>query len=172
MRLRDSQRAKVYAWENREFDATAELTDGDDGCSIARIVKPPMLTLDECRKMLVRISRDYDIVMIDIGDGRGRRKACYEVGFPDTIKLPRWARKWWVVLHEAAHWIEWRMVKGKTASHGREFVGIYMELLRRYGGQDLSAMCRSANAAGIDFIPNSQATARYLKKHGLRSARR
>ena len=157
MRLRDSQRSKVYAWEDREFGGTA-----GDGAQ-------PKMELAEIQQLADRVRRDYGIrSRIEVMDGRGRRRACYSPGL-NAIKMPRWSRMRYSVLHELAHAVEYLKWPGRAAWHGREFVGIYMELLRRYHGKDLDEMTRSANAAGVDFLPNSQCTARYLKKRGLRN---
>jgi putative metallohydrolase (TIGR04338 family) len=147
----------VYDWENREFNGK----DADGPL--------PTMTLDEMQQLADRVRRDYGVKSrIEVRDGRGRRRACYSPGL-NAIKMPRWSRKRWCVLHELAHAIEYLKWPGRAAWHGREFVGIYMELLRRYDGRKLAAMTRSANEAGVDFLPNSQCTARYLKKRGLRN---
>lgn len=168
-RERDTQRSKVYAWE-QQFDASCEINQHADGpAEIVRITTPPMMTLAEIKKLVTKVARDYGLthIKVGVGDGRARRRACYS---PSTrqIKMPRWSRKRWIVLHELAHWIEYVMQPGRCAWHGREFVGIYMELLRRYDARDLAEMQASARAARLDFQSNEQSTARYLKRHGLR----
>lgn len=160
MRLRDTQRSKLYDWEDREFNTlgTKLVTDS------------PQMELSEIRKLLTKVARDYGLTRWkpDVTDGRGRRKACYSPSW-NEIKLPRWSRRRYIVLHEIAHWIEYVAFPGRCAWHGREFVGIFMELLRRYHGADLAQMTASANAARLDFEPNSRCTAKYLKKHGLKA---
>ena len=155
MRLRDSQRSKLYAWENRECDL---LRFRGTECV------PPM-ELREIKKLVTKVARDYGLTKrkVLVKDGRGRRNACYS-HYERAIKLPIWSRRPVVVLHELAHWIT-RVMSGRDyAAHGREFTGIFMELLRRYNGEDLAAMQESANRVRLDFIPNSQSTARSLKK--------
>jgi len=170
MRLRDTQRSKLYAWETELFDVKAEINQSATGAAeIVKITTPPMMEIKEIKKLVTKVARDYGLShrKVAVGDGRGRRRACYS---PSTreIKLPRWARKQWVVLHELAHWIEYVLHPKRAAWHGREFTGIYMELLRRYDGRDMQEMRTSANRMRVDFMPNSECTARYLKKHGLR----
>lgn len=172
-RKRDTQRSKVYAWENEQFDARdrVEVVFKADGAECVKSDGPAMMTLAEIRKVVTRVARDYGLTKrkVGVGDGRARRRACYD---PNTreIKMPRWSRKQWVVLHELAHWIEFVQCPERAAWHGRQFVGIYMELLRRYDGRDLADMQRTANAARIDFQSNEVSTARWLKRHGLRQS--
>lgn len=150
-RERDNQRSKVYAWEESTFNPAS------------------MMELSEIRKLVTRVAHDYGMSFrkVRVGDGRGRRRACYD---PNTrqIKLPRWSRKRWIVCHELAHWIEVVQHPDRCAWHGRQFVGLYMELLRRYDGRDLRSMMDSARAARIDFSSNAVSTARWLKKNGLK----
>ncbi len=161
MRLRDTQRQKLYDWENAQFNNGGSKNVGD----------APHMEMDEIKKLVTRVARDYGLShrKVGVGDGRGRRRACYSPGTRE-IKLPRWSRRRYIVLHELAHWIEYVMQPGRCAWHGREFVGIFMELLRRYDGRDLSDMVATANAARLDFMSNTTSTARYLKKHGLKNS--
>lgn len=65
---------------------------------------------------------------IDVGDGRGRRRAC---GGGTTIKLPKWCRKTYVILHELAHTMQF-----EQPWHGRQFAAIYLDLVRRWMGRN------------------------------------
>lgn len=65
---------------------------------------------------------------IDVGDGRGRRRAH---GGGTTIKLPRWTRRTYVILHELAHTMQF-----EQPWHGRQFAAIYLDLVKRWMGQD------------------------------------
>ena len=159
MRLRDTQRQKVYDWENAQFN--------DDGSK--HVADEPQMELAEIKKLVTKVARDYGLThrKVKVADGRGRRAACYSSGTRE-VKFPRWSRRRYIVMHELAHWIEWvKHPELKTAAHGREFVGIYMELLRRYDNRDLDQMMQTARDARLDFVPNRECTARYLKKHGL-----
>lgn len=157
--MRDSQKSKLYAWENRECDALRY--DHKHECV-------PTMEISEIKKLVTRVARDYGLShrKVRVKDGRGRRAACYSAN-ERAIKLPRWARREVVVLHELAHWLVQVMLyrQASIASHGKEFTGIFMELLRRYHSLDLSVMMQAANKVKLDFIPNSQCTARHLKKH-------
>ena len=61
-----------------------------------------------------------------VGDGRGRRKAC---AIGSEIRIPKWARNTWIVLHELAHVVAGREFKGERASHGWEFCETYLKLV-------------------------------------------
>jgi len=153
--MRDTQRSKVYQWENLAFDKPAHTG------------VEPELELRDIKKIVTKVARDYGLShrKVRVLDGRGRRSAAYSSG-ERAIKMPRWSRTRFIVLHELAHWIVKVLWPMKAAAHGREFVGIYMELLRRYDERSLNEMQAMANTARIDFIPNSQATAKWLKKNG------
>ncbi len=157
--MRDSQKSKLYAWENRECDALRY--DHKHECE-------PQMEIREIKKLVTRVARDYGLShrKVRVKDGRGRRAACY-CASERAIKLPRWARREVVVLHELAHWLIQVFGHYNNASHGREFTGVFMELLRRYHGLDLAVMQQSANKVRLDFSPNSQCTARYLKQNCL-----
>lgn len=137
--IRDFQRSAVYAWETRLFGAP-------------KASHEPSLTLPACRRLLARAWRGYVSQARNWGshearqmpptvtDGRGRRRPCFNSEDPfhgPCIKLPCHARRASQVLHETAHAIIWaRGLEGKVASHGPEFVRLYMELLVHYGGFD------------------------------------
>lgn len=112
--MRDSQRQAVYNWER----------------GLMAKFPSPELTLAECTELVNRVWRDYrpDSVPPKVLDGRGRSKAC---GSRWQIKLPRWARRPIVVLHEVAH----ALLDGKELMfHGREFAMLVLELWNRYAG--------------------------------------
>lgn len=166
-RKRDNQRKRVYDWERAHFALTIEPGGVDENGEpfMAKVTQKPYMEVADIRKLVTRVARDYGLSKFKPTITTHRCGASYR-SWENTINLAAWARTKWVVLHELAHWLEWHRVIGKVAAHGREFVGLYMELLRRYDGQDLDSMARTANAASVDFMPNSQCTARYLKKHG------
>lgn len=84
----------------------------------------PILTLEECRELAERaVGRP-----VYVRDGRGTRVA-RAWRLTSTINLPRWSRRGWLVLHEAAHLVS----RGR---HGPEFVRAYLRLVREQMGVD------------------------------------
>ncbi|MDO8943285.1 MAG: hypothetical protein Q7U75_08885 [Desulfobacterales bacterium] len=124
---RDTQRSRLYAWER--------------GLGL----HDEALTLDGCRAVLGRVADGYGWSTVHVKDGRGTRTA-YARG--STVSLPVWARNHRVVLHEMAHVL---MGYGDHASHGPEFVRLYIDLLVRYHpeGPRASSLGPSARAAGL-----------------------
>lgn len=127
-RERDTQRSKVYEWERAEF-----------ATKLPAPANTPM-TLAQCAKLVARVYKLYDKPCPRVSDGRRRRSAS---GTQHEVKLPRWARKGWVVLHEAAHGLARIYCPGKAA-HGAEFVAIFAELLNAIYGISLYALETSA----------------------------
>lgn len=121
MRTRDSQRSKLYAWENATFV-------GKYG---------EVLTLDECRVLAYEAINRYGFThQPAVKDGRGRRSAGAN---GHEIDLPKWARNRFVVLHEVAHTLTTLLEnrhgvpRGSWAAHGAEYTRIFVSLLDAYG---------------------------------------
>jgi len=104
---RDFQRSKVYSWERAVFGRPTE-----------------KMTIDQCVEFAEKICG----FKVEVKDGRGRRKACAYRN-SRTISLPRWARCEWVVIHECSH----LLTPNEFASHGAEYMGIYIEMLEKHG---------------------------------------
>lgn len=141
-RARDTQRQKHYDAEREALWS----------------ISTPLPTVADveryCRKTLARkrvIARWPQCgSMVDVGDGRGRRKAC-AIGTRE-IRIPLWARNDAVVLHELAHIIVNRQWRGQTlASHGWQFASVFL---------DLVWLCMGAEAR--------DALKAAYKKHGVR----
>jgi hypothetical protein len=98
------------------------------------------LTLQECQKFVDKIiSRKYVIEKygiqaqrpIVILDGRGRRKACATIYYGKrAIKLPKWARGKYVILHEVAHHLT------NLDGHKAEFASCLLDLVRHFLGKE------------------------------------
>jgi hypothetical protein len=114
---RDSQRSKLYAWER-------------SGALPSHRAEEHRLTLEECAALAARIYQDHRLKTPKVKDGRRRRGACYQ-RYGHTIRLPRWARCKWVVIHECAH----GMVGEDEPAHGARFCYLYAYLLWRYFDQ-------------------------------------
>lgn len=77
---------------------------------------------------------------IRVRDGRGRRSACAERHAP-IIKLPRWARTEFTILHELAH----ITLNGKNVpDHGREFARILLSMVGRWMGNNTKKSLRAS----------------------------
>ena len=136
-RARDSQRSKLYKSEN-----------------CFRINPEPTLSLVDCQRLADRVvawSQEYTPPIkggphypyhcgrpdrVTVRDGRGRRSANANATTL-TIKLPRWARQRWVVLHEMAH-----ILQTEDPAHGRQFAAIFLDLVRHFMGREAEQMLR------------------------------
>ena len=130
-RPRDFQRSRVYRWER------AHVHNAQDN---------PTLSLAACRALV------YDVYLAldkpkagtrwsppQVTDGRGRRHAC---GSREVIKLPRWARKRTIVLHECAHGMS-------SDGHGPQFMARYIQLLAEFAGMEAGQLRALADAARV-----------------------
>lgn len=135
MKVRDSQRSKLYRSED-----------------FLRFAVEPLMSLAECQSFTDRViawAQTYTPpakgfpkrIMywgkpehVNVTDGRGRRMAA---ACGHTIKLPRWARHKWIILHEIAHTLQ-----TEDPSHGRQFAAIYLDLVSRWMGKDTAAALR------------------------------
>lgn len=127
---RDSQRKKLYTAETE--------------ASLGGKVKFP--ELPDCEAYLRKVwtaewtqahferARVYPVPAIR--DGRGATRA---TGSLRNIKLPRWARYDWVILHEIAH----ALTKERPA-HGRDFARHFLALVRHFIGAQAGATLKVA----------------------------
>jgi len=76
--------------------------------------------------VLPYMKEKYGVEEIVIKDGRGRRSAC-SLHDRTTLKMPKWSRKDYVLLHEIAH-------IPTTDSHGPVFCALYLELVEKFIG--------------------------------------
>ena len=132
-RPRDSQRSKVYAWENE-------------------VLKPQRgeLTFDECRELVRRVWAAYrpGERPPTLADGRGTR---HGFGSRQRINLPLFTRNRPYVLHKTAH----SLLSGTgLAWHGPAWLRLYVELLARLASFQRAALLASARAAGLKVARN------------------
>ena len=135
---RDSQRSKLYKAEREIKNPLA----------LERIE-----TVPEIQKWVDKICsyawfkrRFGNNIRIRVEDGRGRRNASgqrwlFRVLKDDKIeiyngyiKLPMWARKKWVILHEMAH-----VICRYKPAHGRYFARCYLSLVHHVLGNEVRA---------------------------------
>lgn len=118
-KLYDSQRSKVYRAEKilKGWEPTPDLSE----------VEAIQDYVDELTSTRWFTNRWPGMAPIEVRDGRGRRRASGNVGY---IKMPRWTREEYQVLHEVAHAICEQFEEGWVPWHGREFVATLLELVR------------------------------------------
>lgn len=124
---RDTQRQKVYDAERAAFGGSKP-----EGYSIAEMQQ----LIDKWRSSKV-LQRHYPRATrpLRVADGRGRRRACFApmgLFHDDELRMPRWSRKKWVLLHEFAHALTYSSAR---AWHGWEFCECYLYLVRVYIGR-------------------------------------
>lgn len=104
------------------------------------------LTLKECQKFVDKImSRQYVIEkyrmksQILVLDGRGRRSACATIYHGNrAIKLPKWSRNKYVILHEVAHHLT------RLDGHKPEFASCLLDLVRHFLGKESADALQAA----------------------------
>ncbi len=146
-RSRDNQRSKVYAWERAAVVRLGEA---------ASLYEPDFKTLEECEEFMRPIWRKE---RGRVGLARqkapelsrnlwGQRSA---MAMDDhTIKLPKWARSRWVILHEMAH----RLTPDDEA-HGPRFVGVLIGLVARWAGYSADELMQLADEHGVKYSVRS-----------------
>jgi predicted nucleic acid-binding Zn ribbon protein len=159
--IRDSQRQKVYDAEHIAF------------CGGIDKEHPPAdyKTVAECQEFVDRVTASdtwralgfshlgmFERYPITVRDGRGRGRGGANA-FGNTIKLPKWTRMDYYILHELAHiatsyihdfeyneydedgggWPGYEdpktgiaVLTNNVASHGPEYAGIYLYLVREF----------------------------------------
>ncbi len=138
---RDTQRSRVYAWEGAFVRAALGLDHHE----------PEFKTLEECEEFLAPIWRAergrYGRAKVPVPTLSrnlwGQRSATGS-SYHHEIKLPRWARSRWVILHEAAH-----VMAGGKERHGSRFVGILIGMAARHIGIDGQAAIDLAAEMGV-----------------------
>jgi putative metallohydrolase (TIGR04338 family) len=121
---RDTQRKKVYDAEDAAFDKSKseELSVLECQAFIDKCLSSKVLQ----RKYPRAARRGY----FKVADGRGRRRACYAPGY-EELRIPRWARSRWILLHELAHGLTYP----SQPWHGWKFCECYLYLVRVFLGR-------------------------------------
>lgn len=138
---RDNQRSRVYAWERAVI--------GSD------FYTPDFETLDQCEEFLHPIWRAErgryghakakpPVISRNLW---GQRSATASL-WGHELKLPRWSRSRWVILHETAH----LLIRGnrRGGDHGPRFVGVLIGLAARHLGHDAQRLVDLACEHGVD----------------------
>jgi hypothetical protein len=145
---RDTQRSRVYSWENHARAHLAHESMWD----------PDFKTLDECadfanpiwRKERARYGHAGKDAPMIVRPNRGQRRAlAYTHSGPSRISLPRWARSRWVVLHEMAH----HLAHGD--GHGPRFVAVLIGLAARWLEYDAGQLMALADEMDVKYNATS-----------------
>lgn len=140
MRHRDTQRSRVYKWEDRflptydrtdiPFEQTQTLVDGI-WTDLGLKYPPTVIKKKNTHKTAAKANRTHIFV-------------------PDTIRG-------WVLLHELSHSLTLDVEREDTeGAHGPRFVGIYAKLLIRYLRVSEEFLYMSLSAARINFDKNAK----------------
>lgn len=135
----DAQRKRLYNWENVKFHHV------------------------ECEQTYETLRDLLDTMTSHMEWNKEVKLKCRKGGNTSWAKYHSWEislagsmNKKWVLIHEFAHFVaNWVSSRRGTkfASHGPEFLGIYMYLLVEYYGQNLKELQNSATMAGLSFVP-------------------
>lgn len=150
VRMRDTQRSKVYAAERALKDAP----DFETMDQVHRYVEGGVFESTWFK------NRFPQVTFLATHNGGGARKArggpCYRRAGSGLLiqgvymNLPRWARSKLVILHELAH----GLTPVTCAAHGREWCQIYLELVGRFMGTETATRLRdSFKAHGVRCLP-------------------
>lgn len=138
-RVRDYQRGKVYKAEDAVFDKDKNAE---------------MESLDEVRAYMGKVTgsdhwkAQEGWQRVKVGDGRGRRAACYKPT-KKQVCFPLWSRSKWIIIHEMAHCLTHRTTKDGTG-HGTHFAGHYLSLVEELLGSDSAhALAESFSKHGV-----------------------
>ena len=140
---RDTQRQKVYDSENAAFDKRKS-----EGMTVAEA----QAFIDKCCSSAV-LRRRYPRAGIEftVTDGRGRRRACFTPWPYNELRMPRWSRSRWVLLHELAHALTFSR---KQAWHSWEFCECYLYLVRVFLGRGQEELLkREFKARRVKYRP-------------------
>jgi hypothetical protein len=139
MARRDSQRSRLYAWEDRTIGTLDQTEIGfaaaqgmvDAIWAELGLAFPPKVE---------KLPRQARAVLADASRLR--------------LRLPEHFPSWWL-LHELAHCMT-STHDGESDQHGPLFVGIYLQLLTRYLRVPQADLLHSLRAAGISVQPDAR----------------
>ena len=131
MRVRDTQRQKVYDWENSQ----------------SWMIKKSYLTQEECLMVIKRLNKIFKKrVKIKFKNGNG---SCYAYNNNQIVIRNDWGRSYAVLLHEYAH-----CIASTHHKHDGSFVSEYCLLLHYLHPEQptIKDLVKSLNNANVDFI--------------------
>jgi hypothetical protein len=140
MAARDSQRSRVYAWEDRVIAPR-------DPSTIAYPAAQGMVDAIWAEMGLAYPPR------VERMPAQARRRVA------DANRLLvrlRPSTPSWLLLHELAHAMTTTQ-DGQSDGHGAAFVGVYLQLLSRYLRLDAAMLRASLSEAGVQVRPDARA---------------
>ena len=144
MKVRDSQRKKVYRWQNYYlFNCDTE-----------------HLALNTCNFIAENIFNAFGFNnKIPPILHSNSLKRCYFSSNKNIIRLMEEGRNRIILTHELAHALNrklnYKLFKNKDKnimSHGPEFIGIWMLLLNKWCNIPIKDLCRTADYEGVKYI--------------------
>ena len=133
---RDSQKHKVYDWEQRFYRGDANFYD---------------MTDQDITDLVRLIEYDYPVARFPANLTFHEKGGCYQRGFRE-VNIAEYGRNRCTVIHEMAHWIVSNHFSRCVPGHGQEYVGIFMLLMERYCGSCLTDMINHAMDRNVKFI--------------------
>ena len=127
--MRDSQKQKVYDWEDSQ----------------SWMIKRSYLSQDQCHQVIKRLNKIFRRnVKLRFRNGHG---SCWAFNQNDILIRNEWGRSYAVLIHEYAHCLS-------NDSHNGRFVSNYCLLLHHLHPEQPSIkdLVRSLNDANIDFV--------------------
>ena len=156
---RDYQRKRLYDWEEAQFGDPEKTPHSE------------RMSMSEIHDLIQELCETFSVHTPVLTDGRGRRSACflepderppYEIhtdwqgnSVPNTrgiIKMPKFARVRWVVLHELSHCFMYHFYGYRHSAHGSHFTTLYTSLLGNKAGCDVHQLRMSARRAGLRCV--------------------
>lgn len=131
--MRDSCRQRVYDAENEVFgDSSEQMTVKEMQEFVNRVLSS--------KKIQKRYRRAR--YKPTVTDGRGRRRGGYTPGYNHAeIKMPKFTRSKWYLIHELAHHLSYCL---HEPWHGPKFCEAYIHLVSVYIGKDEAKALRAA----------------------------
>jgi len=153
-KIRDSQRSKVYQWEQPIRKLDLNLNEE--------------LTLRQAQELVDKAWERYYArkaspkVIIRNGHGRSYYKYSPRPGEHTITLRPSWGVIPSVILHEVAHAINRAAHKYTVATHGAEFMGYMLELWKWYSGTSFIREAKShrLRVAPVRFKPTAKRSAK------------
>jgi hypothetical protein len=141
---RDSQKSKVYSWENQHVIGRAEAYIPYDRCQ------------DMVNYIWAQMGWQHPPRVRPMP--RQERKACAKANRLNVYIPEDYGAKTTVIIHELAHSATGD-IEGSTECHGPEFVGVYMKILDKLvPGLNLPVLMYTAKEAKVKFdithVPN------------------